>query len=369
MRVTNNYHLPEPIVNAVARNYKPQEKRISVTSLIGSPRVYRLTQKHWDDIEIEVMDNSQALPGIALHKFLSGKAKEGAEEKLEIEIDGWTIVGRTDLFQEGVLTDYKMTSVFSFMLGEKKEWERQLNAYAWLLRKHDREVKKVQVVAFLRDWMRTKVNSEKDYPPHIWHTVDVPLWSLEKQEEYVLGRLNLFRSEEEYFCTKEERWERPASWAVKRDGMKKATRVLTSESEARMIATSLGLGYSVEFRKGVNTKCASYCNVAPFCTQYRDINGGLFKEVTVAKPLSDVVKVILALKISMGVEPGDEAWDKLNYARTKKVAGELLEYFKDWKLVAECVQELSKKFNDLKFNWTYETLAKHCSDWRVQNGK
>ena len=34
------------------------------------------------------------------------------------------------------VVDYKVTSVWSLLLGEKPEWEKQLNTYAWLIEKN-----------------------------------------------------------------------------------------------------------------------------------------------------------------------------------------------------------------------------------------
>ena len=72
--------------------------------------------------------------------------------------------GKPDLFEinQGHLMDYKYTSVWSLIYsGEegKIEWERQLNCYAWLLRKSGYTVNKLDIVVILRDW--SKYNAKK----------------------------------------------------------------------------------------------------------------------------------------------------------------------------------------------------------------
>ena len=58
MKLTNNYNLPETIVNVLKRpTYSKGKANISATELLNSPRVVQLKRRHWDDIEEDAADN------------------------------------------------------------------------------------------------------------------------------------------------------------------------------------------------------------------------------------------------------------------------------------------------------------------------
>ena len=77
-------------------------------------------------------------------------------------------------------------------MNDKPEWEKQLNCYAYLVRKNkERAVSKLQIVAILRDWSRRKAMTEKDYPKSQVIMVDVPLWEFEQQEAYLETRISI----------------------------------------------------------------------------------------------------------------------------------------------------------------------------------
>ena len=67
-------------------------------------------------------------------------------------VDGTMISGRPDLWKDEEITDYKITSVWSFMFGLKSEWERAQNIYKALYKTHGFKTKKITIHAILRDW-------------------------------------------------------------------------------------------------------------------------------------------------------------------------------------------------------------------------
>jgi formate-dependent phosphoribosylglycinamide formyltransferase (GAR transformylase) len=69
-------------------------------------------------------------------------------------------------------------------------------------------------------------------------------------------------------CTPEERWSKGDSWAIMRTGRKTALKVCKSEEEANALLKELG-GDSIEFRKGEDVRCESYCNVCKWCPYYQ----------------------------------------------------------------------------------------------------
>ena len=120
------------------------------------------------------------------------------------------------------LKDYKSTSTYKITLGDHKDWERQLNVYAYLIRKaKGLKVRSASIIAVLRDWRQAEADRKPDYPQASIMEIPVTLWSDEEQDEYVEGRVRLHNAaviEAEFDdlpeCSDEERWARPAQFAV-----------------------------------------------------------------------------------------------------------------------------------------------------------
>jgi hypothetical protein len=71
-------------------------------------------------------------------------------------------------------------------------------------------------------------------------------------------------------CTAKERWEKPSKYAVKKEGNKRAYKLLDTLEEAEKIAGDKGKEYGVEKRPGESTRCLDYCSVCEHCNFYRD---------------------------------------------------------------------------------------------------
>lgn len=283
MKITNKYNLPAPIVSAVSSGArKPIAGRISVTELIAPPRIRVLKMRHWDTLEEDASDRIWALLGSAVHGVLekADTTSHWAEERIQAVIDPWVVTGQPDLLDaEGCLDDYKVTSVFSFLLGAKKEWEAQLNCYAALYDFNGFPVKKLRIIAILRDWNAGKALNGGDYPAVPVLVKKIPLWPLHTRIDYLTTRVKLHQDAEEHGiipdCTDEEVWARPTTWAVMKKGRKSAVRVFETENMARKMAEDTG--YDVIERKGGAIRCERYCPVRSFCER------GM-KETTNAEP-------------------------------------------------------------------------------------
>jgi hypothetical protein len=234
----NKYKLPEHMVEAIVKQTydlsQSDQSIISVTTLTSPPRIRQLMIRHWDEIKIDVSDSLWLLLGGAMHEVMqriSGKNRL-IEERLKEPIMGITIAGKPDLFEEPHINDYKCTSVWAVKF-EKEEWVSQLNCYAWFLRKMGFKVKDAFINAILRDWNRRASLITKDYPPIPFKIINVPIWSFEKQDDYVHDRiaihLNAATEEDKNLplCTEKERWKN-------------------------------------------NIRCQSYCSVAPFCDFWKE---------------------------------------------------------------------------------------------------
>lgn len=276
MIIKNPNNLPQALVLAAkddgGHSYVPN--RISVTDLIGSPWLRSLKLKHGGEVEVDVEDMTWLLLGKAFHLLMDtySPSEHTSEQKIEVPVGGTTIVGVPDAHGDGCLYDYKVTSVWSLILGEKKEWEQQLNCYRWLLSQKGINIEKIQIIAILKDHIMRKA-VESDYPKKPLIAVDIPMWSLEETEEYIMSRLEAHK--EITPCTTEERWSKPTTYAVKMKNVKTAKRVLPSHDEAAewMVNNIKDIKNAhIEERPGEDSKCLRYCNYAKWCihNKYKD---------------------------------------------------------------------------------------------------
>jgi hypothetical protein len=273
MRLTNKFNLPESIVNAIKNDpYNPGPCDLSVTRLISPPRKVVLEKQHYNEIEEDVSDRIWALFGQAVHTVLERADRNAeTETRLSIERQDWVISGQFDQYDPvtGILRDYKVTSCYAVKNGHRKEWEQQMNILATILREHGYTVNALQIVVILRDFSNAAAQRSSDYPECPVVTIDVPLWSQEKCEEFVDSRIRIHQAVQVKLpeCTAEERWATPDVWALMKEGRKTAVKIFDSEKEANEALIAASEKHYLDHRPGRNVRCEGYCCCARFCDQ------------------------------------------------------------------------------------------------------
>ena len=300
MKITNKFGMPQPFVDfAINDKYSKGKADISVTTLIDSPKIRLMKEKHDHEIEVDAVDMVWALFGTAVHSVLENSKQSNdviTEERLYQEIDGWVLSGAVDRQEikddQVTIVDYKVTSVWSVIYG-KPEWENQLNCYAFLVANKiglsKRNVNSLKICAILRDWNRRDAERKEDYPKAPIVFVDVPLWDHEKISKYIKERMALHQEAQILsdlhgdvgLCSDEDMWKKNDTWAVKKKGQKRAIRVLDSYQEAvdyvkwhsetdKAYVPIKKHTYEIELRVGEYTRCGNYCSVADFCNQHKE---------------------------------------------------------------------------------------------------
>lgn len=290
MKLTNEFGMPETIMTVIRTpQYSKGKANMSVTELLNSPRIVQLKRKHWDDLTEDASSMVWSIFGTAIHNILEhGKGDNHiVEERIHVELDGMHISGAIDLQEvepDGIiLSDYKTTSAWA-VLNEKQDWHNQLNSYAYLVEKAKKvPVKKLQIVAIVRDWSRRDAATREGYPKAPIVVIDIPLWPFADREAYVRSRISLhgdafFEMEtdgEMPECTPEEMWEKQTVYALKKDGNVRAKSVHeTREAADTALAAATekakkGEKFLIEVREGGRTRCESFCQVAPYCQQHQ----------------------------------------------------------------------------------------------------
>jgi hypothetical protein len=222
-----------------------------------------------------------AVLGTAIHWVIEQNGSKEASEAKRIckHKSGATLVCIGDFYENQILTDWKVTSTWSWLLGGKSTWEKQLNVVKYIYELNEMPVKEMYVYAILRDWVKSK-SYDRDYPDIPFQGVKIPIWEPEKLEKYIDERVEAHLFAESLIdsignvpiCTPEERWQRPDTYAVKREGIKRAVRVFDTNDEAeKFMEKAKAKDLFIENRKGSEIRCNSFCSVNRFCEYFKSL--------------------------------------------------------------------------------------------------
>ena len=270
MIITNKYGLPSSIMNALHRpTYSKGNANMSVTELMSSPRIVQLKRRHWNDLEEDASSMVWSLFGTAIHHVLEhGKGDNHIIEQRLFAEDG-----------NVTISDYKTTGAWAAQNG-KDDWEKQLNVYAYLVEATKKvPVKKLQIVAIIRDWSSREASYKEGYPKAPIVVIDIPLWTMEQRLNYIKDRItkhsdaNFAHETDEELpeCTSSEMWEKSTSYALIKKGNVRAKAVYMTIADAEKGKTELKDAdkYEIQTRPGERTRCAGFCQVSRFCSQYQ----------------------------------------------------------------------------------------------------
>lgn len=251
MPKTNNANLPASIIRALENDpYDAGKADISTTRLINPPQLETLRYRHRDEIVEDYSERLWSLLGQAAHVVLERARPEGAiaEKRYFAEIEGWTVSGAVDLIDQGVLIDYKVTSVWTRIYNSRlEEWTAQGNVNRWLAaRNGNTDIRSLKNILILRDWSKSDASRINNYPTVQVVEQPLELWSMDAAEAYVRERVRLHqkarsaKDEDLMECTPDEYWQNK--------------------------------------KTGKRTRCESYCSAAAFCSQFKKYKEGLKNE-------------------------------------------------------------------------------------------
>lgn len=285
MILTNHLNLPEQIVNAVKKDDYNNNGTYSATTLLKDPKEIILFNRHKDEITEDVSEHVYSLLGTSVHYILE-KAEEGEnqfkEERLYYKFGDDTISGKFDFYdmEEEMLGDYKVTTVYKYLLGDNEHYRFQLLTYAYLLRKNGFPCKGGRIYQIFRDWQRSKAKFDKSYPQKPVNVITFRFYDkdfayIENEIQQRLANIHKyedFADDEIPICSKENRWATDDKFAVMKKGRKSAMRVLNSKEEAKEWMKNNG-GEFIQERPAESRKCVDYCSCCEFCNFWRENYG------------------------------------------------------------------------------------------------
>lgn len=278
--IENELGLPQPLVDAVRNDgYDKGGADFSVTELISPPRIAKLKRQHGNNIVEDASDRIFSLFGQAIHTILQ-RAASGRyiiETRYSVEHDGAKVSGQIDLFdrETSTLQDWKITSRYATQDGPKPEWIAQGNLNRYLLWKNGIQAEAIQYIALFRDWSKMAVaRGTRGYPQRQVQVLNLPIWPIEKVQGYLSERISLHREADFRLpmCTPEERWSKPARYALMKKGRKRAVKLYDTKEEAVEAGIKAGtVDHRVEDRPGEETRCLYFCPVVAWCDFGRQV--------------------------------------------------------------------------------------------------
>ena len=285
MKVTNKLNMPAAFVNAVSTTRHNAAGCFSATTLNKGAKEIILSDRHFDEIEVDAADQVWAVWGTAVHALLESQPDNNFhEEYFKVQVSNSYVTGQVDSYdmERGIINDWKTASVYKVMKQDFSDWYKQGMAYAWLLQQSGLEVKKCRFVALLKDHSKTKAKTDSSYPqsPVFIYEFDVTPEDMAETRDRILNKVleieAAYELEDDLIepCSDDERWADGEKWAVMKNGRKTAIKLFDNEADADAMAGEMGNAYYVEHRPAISRKCLDYCNCKEFCSFYHAMKKG-----------------------------------------------------------------------------------------------
>ena len=279
MKLLNSMNLPQAFCNAVNLERHNEKGCYSATTLLHSATDILLTERHWEEIEVDVSDSVWAIWGTAVHSiFEKQKDNSFKEEQFRVKIGNSTVTGRVDNYdlENEILADFKTCATYKIIYNDFEDWRKQGLIYAYLMKQNGLKVKQCQFIALLKDHSKSKAKIDTSYPqsPVYVYKFDVTEKELAEIETFIKEKVADIEANENVpdnelkGCTLDERWGTLPKFALMRNGRKSAIKLFDSKEEAEANKVALKADY-IEERKSEDRRCDNYCNVCKWCPYYQ----------------------------------------------------------------------------------------------------
>jgi hypothetical protein len=294
-------------------DYDSRTNVISATSLLKPTRALVLKTQHSElDKEVDIMSLVPSRMGSAIHaiaeqawtdrgnvsKAMSalGTSKLGeitiinpdkpvkeneipvyVEQRHETEVGDYIISGKYDLVIDGTLSDYKSTSVWTYIFDSNAlKYTQQGSIYKWLAPDRITD-NKIDIQFIFTDWSGSNAARDSKYPQSRVLTKSYPLWSTDQTDKFIKDKLTdikglLDKPQEDLpECTSEELWESQTKYKYfKNPNAQRATKVFDNMQEADQRLSDDGMVGIVKTIRG-EVKACRYCEVSGICQQAKNL--------------------------------------------------------------------------------------------------
>ena len=268
--------------------HKGLDKTVDIMSLVSSrmgSAIHAIAEKAWTNRKniskaLEALQVSNLDDKLVINP---DKVKEGeipiyVEQRHEKEIDDYIISGKYDLIVDGTVSDYKSTSVWSYIFDSNAlKYTQQASIYKWLA--PDRIIdNNVHIQYIFTDWSAAQAMRDSSYPQTRVLTKEYPIWSTEQTKFFISEKIKLLKQykdspqEDLPECNKEELWESETKYKYYKNPAKmaRATKNFDTLNEANVrLASDGGVGTVVTVPGEV--KACRYCEVSDVCKQAQNL--------------------------------------------------------------------------------------------------
>lgn len=309
MKITNKFGMPTFLYRTVAgcmtRAHAPGENRYaSITDLIQPGWKGYLYHTYDQQLETDVMYGLDAMIGTATHAMCHEHNEDCSETisegRLAIEIDGKKITGGFDNYMKDpetgkyTLFEVKTCKTWAVVYDDQfQSYVEQVQMYGYMLRTHNFPVESIKITCIFKDWSATKAKAGGKYPSLGTLTYDIEPWSDAQCEDFLeskvlrleaiktnIAQLQLSGHSQavaeemtsKFFgCTERERWQKPTTYAVMKEGNKRAKKLFYTEDDEKMAEMLALPGHSLQVRPGERTRCQErYCSALNICAVYKE---------------------------------------------------------------------------------------------------
>lgn len=265
------------------------DKEVDISDLVASRMVsaiHAIAEEAWTHPE-NVTKALEALgtSGLAdkIHINPEGDVNSGdipvyVEQRHETEVDGFIISGKYDLVLDGTISDYKSTSVWTYIYDSNAlKYTQQGSIYKWLAPDRITD-NKIDIQFIFTDWSSAQARRDSKYPQSKVITKSYPLWSTAQTEHFIKQKLYDIKSTmalpQEMLpeCTSEDLWESETKYKYFKNPSKmtRATKNYDTMDEAAIRLASDGNIGVIETVRG-EVKACRYCEVVGICTQAKNL--------------------------------------------------------------------------------------------------
>ena len=206
------------------------------------------------------------------------------EQRLVRQFGKWKITGKFDFVGEGMVQDFKSTSVWTYLNQVNAgKWTEQGSIYRWLDPKLIHQGA-MEIHYVFTDWKSAMARTDPKYPPRRFHTQRFDLMSLQETQNLISKKLALI---EEFWdaaepdmplCTDEELWRSEPRFKYYKSGditAKRSTKNFDTRQDAVIYMTGPGGGAGAIKEVPGQVMACKYCPAFAACTQKDDlINSG-----------------------------------------------------------------------------------------------
>ena len=309
--ISNDHGLPLSIAIWLLHDdydYNPDPNVISVTGLLKPVKSIILSRRTPTSPDMDLMDLVPSRTGTALHtavekawnspKLKAGLKKMGypdsvikrmiinpttleeedipiyMEQRAEAQFGKYKISGKFDFVLDGVIEDFKSTSVWSWIFQSNvQKFIEQGSIYRYL--NQDKVTADYMNITYIfTDWSNTSARQKGDYPQSRIKQQKLQLMSIAETEKFIMDKLHIIdtlaTADQAQLpeCTKEELWQSESVWKYYKDP-NKTTRSTKNFDNAAGAYARLSIDGNVGIVKEVpgQVKACGYCNVASICLQ------------------------------------------------------------------------------------------------------